>query len=57
MLDLKDNRVLIYFSGTDDLHSLIERDTKPKWNKEETLKHFDYALPLPMTGVKQLRIE
>ena len=55
-LDLGEKRVMIYFSGTDNLDSLISRDPKPKWTLEETLSKIDYALKLAPSGVKQLRL-
>ena len=54
LLDQK--RVMIYFSGTDDLDQLIQRDPKPKVKIEEIIPNFDYAVKLPEIGVKQLRL-
>jgi len=50
-------KVILYFSGTDDLHSQIARDPKPKYTADEAVSKFDYCVRLSASGVKQLRLE
>ena len=54
---LGQKKVMLYFSGTDDLHSQIGRDPKPKYTAEEAISKFDYSVRLAASGVKQLRLE
>ncbi len=54
---LQEKSILIYFSGMQDLSGFIEKDIRAKWNLEESLKHFSYALKQSSLGVKQLRLE
>lgn len=43
-MDLDDKSVLIFFSGTDDLNTLISRDDKAVLKVEDVIKLFDYSL-------------
>jgi hypothetical protein len=36
-IDLNNKSLLIFFSGTDDLSTFIQKDDKSKWQLEETL--------------------
>jgi methyltransferase len=54
---LQEKSILIYFAGTEDLGTFIEKDVRAKWTLEEALKRFSYALKQCSLGVKQLRLE
>lgn len=49
--------MLLFFAGTEDLSTLLEKDGKSKWSLEESIKHFTFALKHSSLGVKQLRLE
>lgn len=48
---------MIFFSGTDDLKALIEKDSKNKLTADEVAQMFDYSLQFDGFGVKKLRVE
>jgi methyltransferase len=54
---LNDQKVMIYFAGTDNIDSQIARDPSPKYTFEEAISKFDFGIHLAPTGVKQLRLE
>lgn len=54
---LEEKSILIYFAGTQDLASFIEKDQRAKWTLEEAMHRFSYALKQSSLGVKQLRLE
>lgn len=56
-MDLEDKSIIIFFSGTDDLSTLVERDEGAKLNTNEILKKFDYSLAFQNFGVQKLRME
>lgn len=56
-VNLEDKSVLIFFSGTDDLSKLIERDERAKLGIDEVIGLFDYSLQFRDFGVQKLRME
>lgn len=55
-IDLSNKSLLIFFSGTDDLSTFIQKDEKSKWQLEEAIQKFQYSIRISGTGVKQLRL-
>ncbi len=53
---MKDSSVLIFFSGTDDLETFVEKDAKSKLSKEAAVGMFDCCMRFDGFGVKKLRI-
>ncbi len=43
-MNLEDKSVLIFFSGTDDLNTLVSRDDKAVLKVEDVINLFDNAL-------------
>lgn len=43
-LDIENQSILIFFSGTDDLNTLIERHENAILKVADILKRFDYSL-------------
>lgn len=56
-MDLEGRSVLIFFSGTDDLNTLIERDENAIMKVGDILKKFDFSLKFENFGVQKLRME
>jgi hypothetical protein len=54
---LNNKSLLIFFSGTDDLSTFIQKDEKSKWQLDEALQKFQCSIRISGTGVKQLRLE
>ena len=55
-MSLEDKSMIIFFSGTDDLSTLINKDEKARVNVSEAHLLFDYAFSFENFGVQKLRI-
>ena len=55
-MSLEDKSMIIFFSGTDDLSTLINKDEKARVNVSEAHLLFDYAFAFENFGVQKLRI-
>jgi hypothetical protein len=54
---LDEKSVIIFFSGTDDLSTLIERDQGAVLKTKDVINKFDYSIKFHKIGVQKLRIE
>lgn len=57
LMDVHGKSILIFFAGTEDLMTFIEKDERSKVNKDQALQMFNYSFRLANFGVKQLRVE
>lgn len=49
--------MIIFFSGTDDLNTMVARDEGAILKANEIVKKFHYSLAFENYGVQKLRIE
>ena len=54
---VENKSMIIFYSGTDDLSTLIAKDEKARINVDEAYKMFNLALAFHNLGVQKLRIE
>ena len=54
---VNEKSMIIFFSGTDDLSTLIAKDEKARLNVSEAYEMFDYSFAFENFGVQKMRIE